>query len=294
MTTVFDVCSDARRIAYGSMSEQINLAGANVIAGATTIPMQLDVTGITPGSIISSGLNVWYVKSVNGQNSSVSVIPGYDNAPQEAVTQGDVIRIKPRVTDFYLFSLFNDEMRKLSSTTSGLYKIGAWTANVEPSYQTYEIPLAAIGMVNLLRVRYRLPGTPDVWTALNPSYYNWQATPTGNRVQLLIDIPSGTEIEFTYKSPFTQATSLTDDVVADCGLSDSMTDIPALGMVITLLRTTDSRRNQIATQGDPRRADEVGPATNLSSAAAFERDYKARVQDEYARLIQRYPIFMGV
>lgn len=294
MTTVYDVCADARRMAYGSMSEQINVAAANVVSGGSSISLQLDATGITPGTIISSGLNVWYVTSVSTQNNSVAVIPGYDNAPKVAVTQGDIIRIKPRVTDWYLFSLFNDEVRKLSSTTSGLYKIGYWATTVEPSYQTYEVPTAAVDMVNLLRVRYRIPGTPDVWTALNPSSYNWQATPNGNRVQILINIPSGTDIEFTYKGPFTAATSLNDDVVDDCGFADSMTDIPALGMVTTLLRTTDARRNQISTQGDSRRASEVGPSTNLSSAAAFDRDYKARIQDEYARLIQRYPIYMGV
>ena len=294
MTTVADICADARRMAYGSMSEQINLVSSNVLAGATSFGVELDISGISTGTILSSGLNVWYVRSVNDSTNTISVIPNYDNSPSEALTTGDVIRIKPRVTDWYLFNLFNDEMRKLSSTTSGLYTIGSWTDPVEPSYQTYEVPVEAENMVNLLRLRYRLPGTPDVWTIIPPSYYNWQVTPTASRIQLLVAIPSGTSIEFTYKAPFTFATSLSDNVFTTCGLSDTMSDIPALGMVVTLLRTTDSRRNQLSTQGDPRRAAEVGSATNLSSAAAFERDYKARVQDEYARLIQRNPIYLGV
>jgi hypothetical protein len=73
-----------------------------------------------------------------------------------------------------------------------------------------------------------------------------------------------------------------------------MLDIPPLGAAATLLKTTDSRRNQIGVQGDARRAGEVGSGANLSSAAMMDRDYKGRVQDEYARLIQRFPIFKGV
>ena len=294
LSPVYDVCSYARRIVYGSMTEQINIASATVAAGATTIPMELDVAGIMPGTIISSGLNVWYVRSVNGISNSVSVLPGYDNSPQQAIAQGDMIRIKPWATDWYLFCLYNDQMRMLSSSTAGLYRVGSWITNVEPSYQTYEVPTAAQGMFNLLRVRYRRPGTPNVWTMVSPSSYNWQVTPTGNRIQLLTNIPSGTNIEFTYKAPFAQASSLTNSVVNDCGLADTMADIPALGIAVMLLHTTDSRRNQIFTQGDTRRAGEVNPQVNLSSASAFERDYNARIQDEYARLIQRNPIYLGV
>jgi AraC-like DNA-binding protein len=73
-----------------------------------------------------------------------------------------------------------------------------------------------------------------------------------------------------------------------------MLDIPPLGAAATLLKSTDSRRNQISAQGDPRRAGEVASGANLSSGSYFDRDYKMRVQDEYVRLTQRFPIFKGV
>ena len=294
MTTIKDILADARRLAYGSMSEQINILSASVAAGATTLTVDLDTSGITPGMVLSSGLNTWYVRGTSAADKQIFVIPGYDNSPKVAAAAGDVIVIKPRVTDWYLFGLFNDEMRKLSSSTSGLYRIDSWTVASEATYQTYEVPLAAVGMVGLLRVRWRIPGTPDVWTAVPPFQYRWQSTDDVSRVQLLTHVPSGTEVEFTYRAPFAQATSLDDDPVADCGLSDSMLDIPPLGMAVTLLRTTDARRLQISSQGDARRADEVPASSNLSTAAAFERDYKGRVQDEYVRLIQRNSIFRGI
>lgn len=294
MTTIADLVAEARRITYGSMTEQINLIASNAAAGADTLAMELDVSGITPGMILSSGLNVWYVKGSNIASKQVFVIPGYDNAPENAVTANDKVFIKPRVTDWYLFGVVNDEIRKLSSPMSGLYGVGTWVTDVSPTYQTYEVPTEALNMTNILRVRYRWPGTPDVWSDVRTSSYRWIVSETGNKIQLLVNIPSGTEIEFTYKKPFVQATDLADDPVADCGLSETMLDIPPLGAAATLLKTTDARRNQIGVQGDARRAGEVPSSANLSSAAALDRDYKMRVQDEYARLIQRFPIFKGV
>lgn len=293
MTTIADLVADARRITYGSMTEQINLISANAAAGADTLTMELDVSGISPGMILSSGLNVWYVKGSSTSSNEIFVIPGYDNAPQQAVTAGDRVIIKPRVTDWYLFNAVNDEIRKLSSPMNGLYKIGSWTVDVSPTYQTYEVPSEALNMTNLARVRYRWPGTPDVWSDIRTSSYRWIVSETGNKIQVLVNVPSGTEIEFTYKAPFTEAASLSDDPVVDCGLAETMLDIPPLGVAATLLKTTDARRNQIHAQGDARRAAEVPSSANLSSAAAMDRDYKMRVQDEYSRLIQRLPIFQG-
>ena len=294
MTTIADLVADARRMTYGSMTEQINLVGAPVAANATSVILDLDVSGITPGMVLSCGLNVWYVRGTTTSTNEVFLIPGYDNSPKDAAAVGDIVTVKPKVTDWYLFNVINDELRKLSSPTSGLYRIGSWSVNVSPTYQTYEVPAEALNMTNLARVRYRWPGTPDVWSDIRTSSYRWIVSEGDNKIQLLVNIPSGTEIEFTYKAPFVLATSLADDPIEDCGLSETMLDIPPLGAAASLLRTTDSRRNQLTAQGDARRAAEVPSSVNLSTASVLDREYKMRVQDEYARLIQRLPIFKGV
>ena len=48
MTTIADLVADARRMTYGAMTEQINLISSNAAAGADTLQMELDITGITP------------------------------------------------------------------------------------------------------------------------------------------------------------------------------------------------------------------------------------------------------
>ena len=294
MTTVADLVSDVRRRVYGSMTENVNLVQTSASAGQTSFQLELGVDGIQKGMILSSGLNVWFVKGVYSTDNTVFVIPGYDNSPKTAITTGDMVYVRPRMTDWFAFNSINDQLRRLSSPDAGLYKIGTWVAEVDPTYQTYVVPVEAENMINLLRVRWRSPGTTDVWTEIPDRYYRWVYSNEQNIVRLLYNVPSGTDIEFTYKAPFSQATSLSDDLVEDIGLSESMIDIPALGAAVSLLRTTEARRNQITTQGDSRRADEVSMTANSSIATQMEREYRQRVQDEMVRLVTRIPIYRGI
>lgn len=288
MTTMRDMVADARRMAYGSLHDQINLIAAPAAAGARTITVQLDVTGITYGMTLSSGLNVWYVTDVDATTNSISVIPGYDNAPLEAVATDDFLFIKPRVTDWFVFNAINEEIVKMSSPDAGLYKIGSWAVAVDPTYQTYEIPaLIDDVLIGLLRVRYRVPGTTDVWMDIPSKSYRVQINEGTSYIRMLRNIPSGTDIEFLYKAQFTKAATLDDDPVVDCGLTETMLDIPPLGALSSLLRATDSRRNQVQQQGDARRAGEVSSGSNLATMQTVDREYRARIQQEYARLTQR-------
>jgi len=293
MTTIASLVNDVRRMVYGSMPETLNLIQTSASAGQTSIQLELGVDGIQKGMLLSSGLNVWFVKGVYSTENTVFVIPGYDGSPEQAVAAGDKVYVKPRLTDWYAFGVINNELRKMSSPDNGLYKIGTWVAEVDSTYQTYDVPTAAQGMINLLRVRWRYPATEDVWIDLDPKYYKWVYSGDQNRVRILIAIPSGTEIEFTYKAPFTLASTLADDPVADCGLSETMLDIPVLGAAATLLRTTEARRNQVTTQGDSRRPEEVSMSANSSIAREVQRQYEQRIQQEMARLVTRVPIFRG-
>ena len=294
MTTMQDLVNDVRRRVYGTMTENVNLIQTSASAGQTSIQLELGVDGIQRGMLLSSGLNVWFVKGVYAVDNTVYVIPGYDGSPQNSVSIGDVVYIRPRMTDWFAFNAINDNIRSLSSPDAGLYKIGTWVADVDATYQTYAVPVEAQNMTNLLRVRWRWPGTPDVWTEMAPRHYRWIYSTEQNNIRIFINIPSGTEVEFTYKSPFTPATSLTDDPVADCGLTENMLDIPPLGAAIELILTTESRRTQVQTQGDSRRPEEVPVSSNISIANALQREYRARVQEEMARLVTRVPIFRGV
>lgn len=286
-----DMIADTRRMAYGSLNDQINLVAQPYTAGDTTLVLDMDVTGITAGMTLSSDLNVWYVKGTEPATNSVFVIPGFDNSPQKDVGVNEFVYIKPRVTDWYMFETMNQEILRLSTPEHGLYQIASWTVPVDPTWQTYEIPTEAYeNMVGMLRVRYRVPGSPDVWLDIPDKSYRIQFNAGTSYVRLLRNIPSGTEIEFLYKATFQQAENLSDNVNTVCGLSATMVDIPTLGCLATLLRTTESRRGQVQQQGDARRAGEVSAGSNMAIASMVEKDHQMRIWEEAARLIQRVPI----
>lgn len=290
MTTMRDMIADTRRMAYGSLHDQINLLAQPYTAGDTSLVLDMDVSGITPGMALSGDLNVWYVKGIDVAAKTVFVIPGFDNSPKKAMDSGEFIFIKPRVTDWFMFETMNQEILRLSTPEHGLYSIAEWTAPVDPTWQTYDFPSTAQDMIGILRVRYRMPGTPDVWIDIPSKSYRAQIETSGARLRLLRNIPSGTEIKVIYKGPFHQAENLDDNVNEVCGLSPTMVDIPTLGCLATLLRTTESRRNQVQQQGDARRAQEVAGGANMQIAQMVEKDHQMRIWEEAARLIQRVPL----
>ena len=290
-TTMSDLVSEVRRLTYGTLTEQLNLVKTDYAAGQTEIFLDMDMTQIQPGMILSSGLNVWYVRTVNTGSRSIRVICGYDNAPKVAGSAGDFVYIRPRMTEWYAFSQLNNQFRQLSSPGRGLYKVGTFTKSINTTYQTYDVPTEALNMIGLARVRYRLPGTPDVWYEMPNNTYRRME----DRIQLLQNVPSGgSQLEFTYRAPFTEATTLADDVETTVGMASSQLDIPPLGVAIGLIRTTESRRNQVQTQTDARRGAEVPPESNIGDATRMERAYAARVNEEYTRQLRNQPIYMGI
>jgi hypothetical protein len=291
MATMQDLIADARRMAYGSLGDQINVVATAYTANATSLVLDMDVSNITQGMMLSGGLNVWYVKGTDVASKTVYVIPGYDNSPKKNLAVGTFVYIKPRVTDWFLFEQVNGEIIRLSSPENGLYKIAIWETEVDPTWQTYAVPTAAFNMIGLLRLRFRMPGSSDVWIDIPEKAYRVQFNPTAgdSYIRILRNIPSGTDIQFVYKAPFTKAEELDDDVVDVCGLTDTMLDLPALGALSTLLRTTESRRMQVQQQGDARRSSEVSGGYNLQTSQVVEREYRSRIMEEMARLTQRVP-----
>lgn len=288
MTRMMDLIADARRIAYGSMADQLNFLAEEAPLGAAELKVVMDPVGITPGMVLSSGLNVYYVTGVVTSEKKVLVYPTYDNSKSDALAAGAPIMIRPRVTDWALFNDVNTVIRSLSSSTYGLYREGSWTTTLEGVWNTYPIPADAQDMTNLIRASVRQLGyTDDAWFEVPPNSIKWQ--PEHNVIRFTSYYTSGHEVRFDYKAPFKQATALTDDVVVDLGLAETMTDIPPLGAAIKLLRTTESRRSNIHAQGDPRRPDEVPGGMNTSAGRDLDREFRQRVSDEHIRLVNRNP-----
>ncbi len=292
MTTMADWVAETKRMAYGSLAEQMNLVSANGTAGQDTLELELSVEGVSPGTVVSSGLNTWWVKGVNPATNTLHVVPGYEGSPMGAVQIGDFVTIRPRVTDWYVFNTLNSVIKQLSSPQNGLYQLAAWYSDIDTEWNTYTIPVEARWMMGLVRVRAKYPWSSDQWYTLKPSEYQIQRD--NAIIKVLTSIVSNSQLQFVYKSPFVAATALADDAATDLGFPEEMMDIPPLGAAAYLLRTTEARRNQVQVQGDARRASEVQGGSNISAAREFDRIFRMRVNDEAGRLVTQTSIFRGV
>lgn len=292
MRTMKNLIDDTRRLAYGSLSDQINLLAADYPLDGGELELELATTGITPGMVLSSGMNVWWVKEVSQASNTVYVVPRYDGSYSHPLEAGTVIFIKPRVTEWHLFNEINNVIAQMSSPSYGLYRHSLFVADPTGIWDTIPIPPEHADMTSIVSVSILEDQAANRWYDLPTRTYRWE--PDAGVIKVLRDLWAGTKVKVEYRAPFKKAMLLTTDVESECGLAPTMTDIPALGAAASLLRTTEARRNQINVQGDPRRADEVQAGANSSAAREMERQYRQRINDEYARLVVRNPITMGV
>lgn len=281
-----DMVNATRRLAYGGMSEQLNILATDYTPGSGVLKFEIAVENIQPGMPISSGLNVWWVKSVVAATNEVYVIPSYDGSPDLPVSAGSTVFLRPRATDWLLFSSLNDVIVSLSSRTQGLYHLGT---ELIPQWNSIGVyPLYATGVDSVLAVRVNENVWGGGWKTLMDREWRW--VPERNELRILDqERVWGREIEVLYRRPFQTAQALTDDLLADCGLPEDMQDIPPLGAAANLLLTTDARRNQVTAQVDPRRSDEVPAGANSSVSREMRRRFIQRVEDERVRLLNRNP-----
>lgn len=287
MKTMGQAVNDTRRLVYGSMNEQINLLRDDYPVDGDKLVMELDVQGITPGMIVSYGLNVWYVKAVTTASKTIHVIPRYDGSFAERLPAGTVLMIRPRVTDWVLFHEVNRAIVSLSSRSNGLYRVGQEVVS-SGFNQWGRYVMAATDVESILSIRAVPPWGDQMSRPVPDRMWRWDKH-TG-AIRILDPQFSWTpQIDVTYRAPFLEAPSLETDLATQCGLAPSMEDIPALGAAAALLLTTEGRRGQVSVQGDPRRAEEVVAGSNSSAAREMRRRFDERVNEESIRLVNANP-----
>ena len=291
MTTMRDSINETRRLVYGSMSEQVNLLSENYYAGTDVLVMQLDVTGITPGMVLSSGLNVWWVKEVAAATKTVYVIPSWEGSYNDDVPVNSVVMIRPRATDWFLFNEVNRAIMQMSSRTKGLYRVGHETARSEfGKWGVFSVSPAA---ESILAIRVSPSWQQSGTVQLQDRDWRWNSR-TGEIRILNPSYSWVNEISVMFRGAFSPAVALDIDLAAQCGMAPSMEDIPALGAAANLLLTTEGRRGQLSAQSDPRKAAEVVAGSNASAAREMRRQYDARIDDEYIRLVNANPYKISI
>lgn len=292
-TTLEQVIREVRLTTQGSLTDEINLLDAPYTPGQRQITLTYEPRGIAPGALVSCGLNTFYVLAVDTTSKVLTVLESYDGGPDVAAADGSIAIIRPRRTNYSLWLAVLNTFDLMTSPSNGLYAVKSFTTTVDPVWQTYPLPVEATDTTGILAVRYRLPGSPDRFIPIRGWRLQAQDAsalfPTGKVIKVNDDVPGGTDLQVIYKAPFTKPTALTDTLEVTCGMPATMVDIPVLGAAAHVMVSQEARRQQVGSQTDPRRAEEVPSGGNLGVARSLIALRDQRIRDEYARLVSLNP-----
>lgn len=288
MTTVGSTCAAVRRLLSQGVNDQLVFTGASYTPGQGFIDLTGDLKKVGAGTILSYREQTFYVKQQTvdtgtGQtiDGRFDVFPAYDGGTDIALVGNNAMRVNPRFTDLTLFEEIARVIATLNSPAHGLYGIvSEQVVGLRPD-QTY--PITTPGVYKVLRVRSADNDLDEWWVN---KHWTVSYAPGNEHVRVYQD---ALRHEFVYATRFTVPTAFDDDLATDCGLSESMFDIPVYGAAASIMSGQEARRGQQLAQADPRRSEDVPITTAINSGRDMYRLYMNRVDEERARLLQQAP-----
>ena len=292
-TSIAGMMQTARRYLSQNLNDELVFVASDYVAGQSSIVLKALPRRLGPGSILSWGQSTLYVISASASvSNTVEVMAGYDGGPDVDIPAGTAMRLNPRFTDYTLFDMMAQTIGSLSSPTIGLYGVVAETFAGMKTDDYYPIPATPSGpnpadVLRILQIRSRTDGSRD-WT--RTTNYILSMTPGNQHMRIFAD---ALRHEVTYAVKFRKPTSMLDDAVVDCGMSETQIDIPVLGAAATLMQGQEARRVNQRAQGDPRRAEDVPITGAMSSGRELYRMYRDRIDEEHSRLVQQFSYAQG-
>src|SRR5262252_1776898 len=224
---------------------------------------------------------------------------GTTPAPHNA---GSVVYVNPKFSRSTIFDHLNIELRDLSAPPNGLWQTKEFTLTTFPVQRTYAVPAAHANLIDVLEIRWQPPGPDYRWSRiwrrdyqvireLDP--FDTQAgiggAPAGIVIRIDPALYPGRHLRVRYAAPFSELSSLSDDVIRTTGLPSTALDIPPLVAAARLMALREAKRNFVEAQGDPRRSAEVPSGGAAKAAQALTAVANERIRTEYMRLQSQYP-----
>ena len=292
MTTVAEWVNDTRYHLNGDLSEQANVLANPYTAGSASLVFTYDLGPIAAGSILSIGANTFRVIAINEGTKTATVIPGYQGSIDANAASGAMVLVNPRFTDHRILRALSDELRSLSSPRNGLYQVASTTLDYAGAVEGYDLT-GVSGLIRVLEVRRQVHGPSLAWPAVESTWWDvLRSAPTefATGVSLRVrGVDAGLQVQVVYAKEFTPTMTITDNVSVT-GVPSTAEDIPPLGAAVRLMSGREVARNQLAAQGDSRRANEVPPGAVGASWRGLAALHAERVGEESARLRAQFPV----
>ena len=280
MTTIEQVVGMSRSLMAGALGNEVSRLSSAYVPGDTSIKLRHEKR-IGDGSVLSVGLTT-LVAAQSTTGNEIAVVAGYDGSPDQSSPSATLVHLRPRHTTFQVYREVVATVQEISSSRHGLYGVTSETFTVDTVDGTYVLGYAPL---RVLRVRYLRPGSQDEWHDVAWTFQ--PGAPDGPTIRSN-QAPGGTTIQVQYAVPFSTPERL-DDTLETLSIPEEYTRLLAVGAARNLSLSTESRRSQVFSQGDPRRAEEVPSTGNVVVYDRLVRQFRDLVADARARLVQQYP-----
>ena len=295
MSTVHDLIrTTRRRYLLGGGAEMRNKLAAPYTAGQGQLSFQYDLQGLQAGTLLSVGLNTFYVWSADS-TSKTAVVSGGENGSTDAnADQGDTVWVSSRFADLDVLNALNEELMALSSPTVGLYQPKQMEFAFSSARDGYDLT-GVTDLISIIEVRYDLPDGRKMTPSLANGDYRLERAYTTDEnastysLKLFRGGYQGKNVTVVYRAPFSKFTTLEQDATV-CGLPERALDIPPMGAALRLLLGREIRRNDPSVQGDTRRAEEVGAGAAAASFRPLAAARAERIGEEASILASAYPL----
>ena len=292
MTTTATVIDRTLRQLLSGTVEARNKLASTINSSATTVTTTYALESLRAGQVFEIESEMFYVWEADTATKTVTVQRGYNGTTAAAHTAGAIVTASPRFPRAQVLEAINDELMDLSSPVHGLFQVKTLDYTYNGTDRMVNLT-GVTSMIDLIGVSVRY---------LNDDY------PVARKVKLVRDLPtddfaSGFAIKFdqnvypgrlriVYKAAYSGTTSESTDINTTCGVQESITDIVTIGTQIRLMAPREIKRNFTESQGDTRRAEEVGPGAITASISNMKQLRKDRITAEAARLARAYPTFL--
>ena len=293
MSTVGTVVDRTIRQLLSGTNEERNKLTSSLTATATSVTVSYDLKGLQTGSVFQIDSELFYIWDVSPGSKSVTVERGWNGTTAVAHAANAIITVDPKFPRAQVLEAINAELDDLSSPMNGLFQIKTLDENYNGSWSMLALPTTD-KIIDLISVSLRYLATDY---------------PIIRKVRLIRDLPnddfsSGYGLRFdepvrqgrlhvVYKTPFNNVTTETQNLQNIAGLPSSCEDILMMGAQIRLVSPREVKRNFTESQGDTRRAEEVGAGSIAGSINNIIRMRRDRITAEAAKLVRQYPTFLS-
>jgi hypothetical protein len=277
----------------GDHTEEANQLDGDYVAGSGTVTLRHNLGNIAAGATITVGTNTMQVVTADTLTRSVSVIAGMRGSSDSSASDGSMVLVNPRITDYQILRELNDHLAVLSSPSIGLYRLYTEQFTVSSAVEGYDLS-GLTGFIKALDLRRQTYGASMAWPSVESTYWDvYQDAPTSDFASGMAlrvrGVATGLDVQLLYAAEFTDIAADTSTAVSTTGIPSTAEDIPPLGAAIQLMAGREIARNYMRSQGDSRRAEEVPPGAIGRSYTGLLGWWQTRCAQEATRLRQRHP-----